>query len=241
MAIFSPVALKRPHRLKKHGEIRIDDYFWLRKRDTGDVLAYLKAENDYLKAELRETAGLQACLFEEIKNRIKQTDMSVPYRDGKFVYYHRDEVGKKYKIYCRRPFTDTKASEQIILDVNAVAEGCVFCDVGSQEVSPNADILAYTIDTVGRRQYTIRFRDLASGEILPDVIPDVTSNFVWANDSQTVFYSRQDPATLRSFQIYRHRLWTDVSADELIYEEADETFSCSVGKSRSKRYVLIGS
>ena len=241
MTISPPVALKRPHRLEKHGEIRIDDYFWLRERDTADVLAYLEAENDYLKVELRETTDLQACLFEEIKNRIKQTDTSVPYRDGLFVYYERDEVGKEYKIYCRRPLDDTKAPEQIILDVNAVAEGCEFCDVGSQEISPNADILAYTVDTIGRRRYRIRFRDLAGSETLPDAIQDVTSNVVWANDSQTVFYGRQNSSTLRPFQIYRHCLGTEVSADELIYEESDETFSCSVVKSRSKRYVLIGS
>ena len=203
--------------------------------------AYLEAENAYLKAELRHTADLQAGLFEEIKNRIKQTDMSVPYRDGPFVYYQRDQAGKQYKIHCRKPRDDAEAPEQIILDVNAVAEGHEFCDVGSREVSPSAAILAYAVDKIGRRQYTIRFRDLATGATLPDAIPAVTSNVVWANDSRTLFYTRQDPTTLRPFQVYRHRLGTDVSADELVYEETDETFNCAVGKSRSKRYVLVAS
>lgn len=234
-----PIATKRLRRLEAHGGVRVDDYYWLRERKNPEVIAYLKAENAYLHERLRHTESLQAKLFEEIKQRIKQKDMSVPYREGNFLYYGRVEEGKEYRIYCRTPVNEEQ--EQILLDVNSVAKGHDFCDVDGFEVAPSQRILAYAVDTIGRRQYTIRFRDLDSGADLADHIPDVTSNVVWANDNRTLFYTRKDPTTLRDFQIYRHRIGDDVSVDELVYEETDETFSCTVGKSRSKRFVLIAS
>ena len=236
-----PVARKRPHRLEMHGDVRVDDYYWLRDRDDPEVVAYLKAENAYLDECLAHTREFQEALFEEIKGRIKQTDVSAPYQDGTHLYYWRYEDGREYRIYCRRPLDAEAGTEQIMLDVNTWAEGHEFCDVETLDVSPDETMLAFAIDTVGRRRYQIRFRDLAAGETLPDRIDDVTANAVWANDSRTLFYTRHHPETLRAFQVYRHRLGEDVAADELVYEETDETFSCGVGRSRSKRYILIGS
>ncbi len=234
-----PIAARRPHRLERHGDVRIDEYYWLRDRDDPGVRTYLEAENAYLEDRLRHVRELRGRLFEEIKGRIKQTDVSAPYRDGAHRYYWRYEEGRQYRIYCRSPLEAD--AEQVVLDVNLLAEGHDFCDAAMLAVSPNERLLAYAVDSVGRRRYTIRFRDLATGAHLPDVIPDVVCEAVWANDNRTLFYTRQDPVTLRPFQVLRHTLGRDVSADELVYEERDDTFSCGVGKSRSKRYILIGS
>jgi len=242
-----PVAPRRPHRHEKHGDVRVDDYYWLRERDNPDVREYLEAENAYVREAMADTAAFEERLFEEIKGRIKQTDMSAPYREGAHRYYRRYEDGREYEIHCRRPIAgrgepDAAADgEQVILDVNRVAAGHEFCQVASRPVSPDADLLAYAVDTVGRRQYTIRVRDLATGEDLPDVIVDVTSNIAWAADSKAFFYARHDPTTLRPYQILRHRLGDDPAADRLVHEEADDTFSCGVWLSRSKQFILIGS
>ena len=234
-----PVARKQPHRLERNGDVRLDDYYWLRNRDDPEVTAYLDAENAYCDHCLRHTQTLQTRLFEEIKGRIKQTDVSAPYQDGTYRYYWRYEAGREYRIYCRQKIDG--GVERIILDVNQLAEGFEYCDVDLVDVSPQEDVLAYAVDRVGRRQYAIGFRDLTTGDTLPDVIPDVTNNGVWANDNRTLLYTRQHPATLRAFQVLRHALGGDVSSDQLVYEEADEAFSCGVGRSRSKRYILIGS
>ncbi len=173
--------------------------------------------------------------------------MSVPYREDEYRYYRRYEEGREYEIHCRRRIADTGEpdapanDEQVILDVNQVAAGHEFCQVASRPVSPSRQLLAYAVDTVGRRQYAIRLRDLATGADLPDVIADVTSNIAWAADSEAFFYARHDPTTLRPYQVLRHRLGDDPAADRLVYEETDDTFSCDVWLSRSKEYVLIGS
>ena len=233
-----PVAPRRPHRLEAHGDVRIDDYYWLRDRDDPDVVAYLQSENEYVDECLEHSRERQDALFSEIKGRIKQTDVSVPYREGTHHYYWRYEDGQEYRIYCRKPVDGE--TEHVMLDVNAVAKGHEYCDVGSLVVSPDECLLGYAVDTVGRRLYDVRFRDLETGAMLDDVIPNVTGNYVWANDNRTVFYARQHETTLRSYQVYRHRLGQDISLDALVYEEADETFSSGVGKSRSKRFILIG-
>ena len=263
-----PRAPRRPHRHEKHGDVRVDDYQWLRDRDNPEVRAYLEAENAYVRESMAATADLEQRLFEEIKGRIKQTDMSVPYREGEYRYYQRYEDGREYAIHCRRrvrvpdapdapaapdaqggPAAPDAAGdsgpaasdvEEVILDVNQVAEGHGFCQVGSRVVSPSGRLLAYAVDTVGRREYAIRVRDLARGAHPPDVIPNVTANVTWAGDG-VLFYARHDPTTLRPFQILRHRLGDDPAGDRLVYEETDPTFSCAVWRSRSKRYVLIGS
>ena len=255
-----PRAARRPHRHERHGDVRVDDYHWLRERDDPEVRAYLEAENAYVRKMTAGTAELEKRLFEEIKGRIRQTDMSVPYREGEYRYYHRFEDGREYPIHCRRRAggpaevdasgapggrgdagRDGSADEEVILDVNEVAEGQGFCQVGARAVSPSGRLLAYAVDTVGRREYAIRVRDLAQGTDLPDVIPNVTANVTWAAGDDVLFYARHDPTTLRPFQILRHRLGDDPSTDRLVFEETDSTFSCAVWRSRSKRYVLIGS
>ena len=233
-----PVAPHRPHRHEAHGDVRLDDYYWMRDRDDPEVHAYLTAENTYLEDRLGHTAQRQTELFGEIKGRIKQTDVSVPYRDGSHFYYYRYEDGQEYRVYCRKPLDDD--TEAVLMDVNDLASGHEYCEVGALGVSPDERLLAYAVDTVGRRQYDIRFRDLVTEQDLPDTIPGVTPNFVWANDNQTIFYARQHETTLRSHQVCRHRLGEEVSHDVLVFEERDDTFGCGVGKSRSKRYILIG-
>ena len=235
-----PQAKVLPTTLEKHGHQRIDNYYWLNKRDNPEVLAYLTAENEYAKAAMAHREGLEEALFEEIRGRIKQTDLSVPYKLDDYFYYTRFEEGKEYPLYCRKLRT-LEADEELMLDVNVVAEGHEYCSVGGLAISFGQGILAYAVDTQGRRIYTIRFKDLGSGELLADMIPEVTGNLAWANDDRTLFYSKQDPATLRSFQIYRHSLGTEGGQDELVYEETDETFSTSVLKTKSKRYLMITS
>ena len=235
-----PQAKVLPTKLEKHGHQRIDNYYWLNKRDNPEVLAYLTAENEYAKAAMAHREGLEEALFEEIRGRIKQTDLSVPYKLDDYFYYTRFEEGKEYPLYCRKLRT-LEADEELMLDVNVVAEGHEYCSVGGLAISFGQGILAYAVDTQGRRIYTIWFKDLGSGESLPDMIPEVTGNLAWANDDRTLFYSKQDPATLRSFQIYRHSLGTEGGQDELVYEETDETFSTSVLKTKSKRYLMITS
>jgi oligopeptidase B len=235
-----PVAKVVPVDLEMHGQVRTDNYYWLNKRDNPEVVAYLEAENAYTEGVMAHTGGLQQALFEEIRDRIKQTDMTVPYRKDDYFYYTRFEDGKEYPIHCRKKGT-LDASEEVMLDVNLMAEGHEFFSVGPFKVSSGQDTLAYPVDAVGRRIYSIHFKDLSSGEILADVIPDVTANMAWAEDNKTLFYAKQDPATLRWHRVYRHVLGTDPAHDQLVYEETDETFSCFVLKTKSKQYIMIGS
>lgn len=235
-----PMAQRRPHRLEMHGDVRVDDYFWLRERENPEVIAYLEAENAWTQAVMAHTEGLQVQLFEEIKGRIKQDDSSVPYLLDGYWYYTRYEDGKEYAIYCRKRGS-LDAEEEIILDVNPLAEGHGYYAASGRQVSVNGEILAFAADTVGRRKYTILFKDLRTGEMLDDVLPMTTSNLTWANDNRTVFYTRQDPETLRWYRIYRHTLGTDPAQDERVYEEPDETFRTFVFRTKSRRYIMIGS
>ena len=235
-----PMATIEPVELEKHGHVRVDNYFWLKERDNPDVIAYLEAENAYTEAATTHTAGLRETLFEEIKGRIKQDDASVPYQKNGYFYYRRYEEGKEYPIYCRKTGS-LDAPEQVLLDVNELAEGHDFFAVSSVQVSTDHTVLAYTFDTVGRRFYTITFKNLNTGDLYPEAIADVTSNLAWANDNKTVFYTRQDPNTLRWHQIYRHTLGTDPARDELVYEEPDDTFYSFVSKTKSEDFLLIGS
>ena len=240
-----PRARVAPTRIETHGVVRVDDYYWLRERDNPEVTAYLEAENEHTRAVMEPTEALQETLFAEIKGRIEQTDMSVPYGEGDYTYYTRYEDGREYPIYCRRPIESPqpspRPSEQVLLDVNLLAEGHDFCEVSGRQVSPDQYLIAYATDLEGRRIHTIRIKDLTTGETLGDELRGVTSNLVWANDSRTLFYASQDPATLRWFRVYRHRLGASQADDTLVFEEPDETFNCEVGKSRSKRYLLIAS
>ena len=235
-----PVAQKKAQTLETHGDVRVDDYYWLRERTNPDVLAYLEAENAYTEAMLADTGALRAELFEELKNRVDPDDSTVPVRYKGYFYLTRYEGNLEYPIYCRREGSPD-APDEVTLDVNKVAEGHTFCSVRNLAVSPDAKLLAWAVDTVGRRKYTIQVTDLASGQLLEDVLSDVTGNLAWANDNETLFYTRQDPQTLRSYQVWRHRLGTDPDDDVLVYEETDPTFSVYVWKTRSEKYILLHS
>ncbi len=235
-----PVAEKKPRELEKHGDVRIDEYYWLRERENPDVISYLEAENAYTKSVMEHTEPLQEALFEEIKGRIKQDDSSVPvFRDG-YWYYTRFEEGQDYPIYCRKEGT-MDAEEEVMLDVNILAEGHEYFAVAGRQVSANNNILAFAQDNQGRRIYTLRFKNLETGEFYPDEIETVTSNMAWANDNKTLFYTRQDPTTLRWDKVYRHELGTSVEDDVLVYEETEDTFYAFVYRTKSKRYMIVGS
>jgi len=234
-----PKAKCIPHQLEKHDQVRVDPYYWLNDRTNSEVVAYLQAENEYAKAMQEHTADLEQVLFKEIKGRIQQTDLSVPFQQEDYIYYIRYEEGKEYALYCRKKGS-LSSPEEIMIDGNALAQGHEYFSLGHWMISSGQDILAYAIDTQGRRIYSIGFKNLTTGETLPDVIPAVTGNMEWGNDNRTIFYSRQDPDTLRAYQIYRHVLGTHSAQDELVYEEVDETFSAFVAKSKSKRFLLIG-
>jgi oligopeptidase B len=235
-----PVAEVKPVKHELHGHVRVDNYAWMRERDSSKVLDYLKAENAYTDAMMAGTKPLEEKLYREIIARIKQDDSTVPYQDNGYEYYARFEEGKQYPLHCRRLPQDG-AAEQLMIDVNTLAEGHAFCSVAGVSVNLQNELAAFAVDTVGRRIYTLRIKNLSNGKLLNEEIPSMTGSFVWAEDGQTLFYTRQDPVTLRPFQVYRHTIGTSPDADVLVYEEKDETFSCTVSKSRSKKYLFISS
>ena len=234
---------QREHVLVSHGQQRVDEYYWLRERENPEVLAYLAAENAWLAQRMAPTEPLQERLFEEIKGRIKQDDSSVPEREGGWFYYVRYEDGKQYGIHCRRKADghDMVGPEQVLIDGNQRAEGHDFYSLGALEPSPDGRLLAFSEDTVGRRIQTLRFKDLETGEILPDVLHDVNGNLAWASDNRTLFYGKQDLETLRSHLILRHELGADPAGDPVVFDETDETFMCWVERSRSGGYLFIQS
>ena len=235
-----PVAEVKPVELKEHGNIRVDNYFWLRERDNPKVLDYLKAENAYTDAIMAESKPLEEKLYRETIARIKQDDSTVPYLENGYEYWTRFTEGQEYPIYCRR-LPQAGAADEVMIDVNDLAKGNSFCHVSGVEVNRQNNLAAFAIDTVGRNIYTLRIKDLTSGKLLDDEVPAMTGNFVWAEDGQTLFYTRQDPETLRPYQVFRHAVGTSPEADVLVYEEKDETFNCSVSKTRSKKYIIITS
>lgn len=247
----APKAKKIAEEMTIHGDTRVDDYFWMRLSDdqkkaetpdeqTKDVVAYLEAENEYKEEVLKDTDAFQEKLFDEIVGRIKQDDQSVPVKVNGYMYYTRYEEGKEYAFYCRKK-DNMDGEEEVMLDGPAMAEGYAYFAVGGRSVSPDNKLLAYGVDTVSRRQYTVRIKNLETGVIYNDEIPETTGGATWANDNKTLFYSKKDPVTLRSYRIYKHVLGTDSSMDELVYEETDETFGCGVGKTKSKQYLVIAS
>ena len=239
VSLNPPQAKIIPHRLEQHGHVRVDDYYWLNDRSNPEVLAYLQEENDFATEQRQHTVDLEQTLFEEIKGRMKQTDLSVPFKQDDYVYYVRYEEGKEYGIYCRKKGSVT-GPEEIMIDANILADGHEYFSLGNWMVSPAQDILAYAVDTQGRRIYSIEFKNLTTGETLSDVIDSVTGNMEWGNDNLTLLYARQDPETLRSFQVYRHVLGQDSAHDALVFEESDDTYSAFVTKSKSKRFLMIG-
>jgi oligopeptidase B len=239
-AIKPPVAKIIPKELTAHGDTRIDNYYWLNERDNPEVIAYLEAENTYKDAMLAHTKDFQEELYNEIVGRIKQTDMSVPYKDQEYYHYTRYEEGYEYPIYCRKEGS-LDAEEEILLNVNEMARGYDFFSVAGYSTSSNNNLIAYGVDTVSRRLYTLYFMDLTTGKVLEDKILNVSGRAAWANDNKTVFYALKDTTTLRSYKIMKHVLGTDVSEDKVIFTEEDETFGTFVYKTKSKKYLIIAS
>jgi len=235
-----PVAKKIPKELTIHGDTRIDNYYWMNDRKNQEVIAYLEAENAYKDAMMAHTKPLQDKLFEEIKSKIKQEDESVPYKDNGYYYYSRTIPEKEYYLVCRKK-DNLEAAEEVVLDVNRMAEGYEYYAIGGSEISPDNKIVAFGVDTLSRRNYTIYFKDLETGELLPDVIPLTQGGATWANDNKTVFYMLKDTVTLRSEKIMKHTLGTPVESDVEVYYEADETFNTFIFKTKSKKYLIIGS
>ena len=232
----------RPVELTRHGVTRVDEYYWLRERDDPGVLAHLEAENGWTRRALAGTEGLQETLFEEIVARIPPEDATAPVALGEWWYRARYEPGKEYPVHVRARGTPD-GPEQVLLDANARAEGHDFyaATVTPRGVSPDGRILAVAEDTIGRRVYTIRFRDLETGAWLPDELSSVTPSLAWANDGRTLFYVRQDPQTLRYRWVHRHELGTDPTRDPVVYEETDDTFGVGVRRSKSGELILLES
>ncbi|WP_167618087.1 S9 family peptidase [Maribellus sediminis] len=238
--IMPPVAKKVPKALTIHGDTRIDNYYWLNERENPEVIAYLEAENAYKDEVMKPTEVLQEKLYDEIKSKIKEEDESVPYKKNGYYYYSKTEAGKEYYLLCRKKGS-LDAEEEVLLDVNQLAEGYEYYAVGSYSVSKDNKILAFGVDTLSRRKYTIYFKNLETGELLEDAIPLTTGGAVWANDSKTVYYTLKDDVTLRSEKIMKHTLGTPVEDDRVTYYEADETFDVFIYKSKTDDYLIIGS
>ncbi|MCL2502227.1 MAG: S9 family peptidase [Bacteroidales bacterium] len=249
--VKAPIAKVIPHEFREFENIRVDNYHWMRLSDeqknavypdaqTQDVLDYLNEENAFLRAGMAHTQELQTELFEELKGRMKQDDESAPYLDNGYFYWTKYETGKEYPYYYRRANKEG-AVDELMLDVNLLAEGKAYCAVTGISVSPDNRLMAYATDYVSRRRFTIHFMDLTTGALLGDSIPNTTGGVVWANDNKTVFYITRDPQTLRSNRLFRYRLGTEIGNAQLCYEEKDETFSIGVGKTKSNKYILLSS
>jgi len=235
--IKAPVAEKVPYELNEHGKTRVDNYYWMNDRDDPKVIDYLNAENDYTKAKMKHAEAFREKLFEEMKGRVKETDESVPYFYNGYYYYNRYEEGKEYEITCRKKGS-LEADEEVLINGNELAEGTSFFDVGDYTVSMDNKLLAFSTDTIGRRNYGIQIKNIETDEFLNDVIPVTTGTVVWANDNSTLFYELKDES-LRSYKIMKHKLSDDVKNDKLIFHENDETFGTYVYKSKSNQYLFI--
>jgi oligopeptidase B len=232
-----PSAKKIPKAETVHGQRRTDDYFWIREKANPEVAAYLEAENAYTDAVMKPTEPLQAALYKEMLGHIKETDLSVPYREGGYLYYSRTEEGQQYSIYCRKK-GNLDAPEEVTVDLNELAKGLKFMALGAYTVSDDGSLLAYSTDNTGFREYTLHVKDLRTGDLRPETAEKVGS-VVWANDGQTLFYTIDDPAK-RPYRLYRLRLGSPLPGD-LVYEEKDELFRIGAGRSRSKGYIFLGS
>lgn len=235
-----PKAVKLPKELQAHKQVRVDDYYWLNDRENPDVISYLNSENEYNEKMTAHTKELQEKLFREMKARIKEDDSSVPYKLNGYWYLTRFEKGKDYPVYSRKKET-LDAPEEILFNVNEMAKGLEYYSLGGLNVSPDNKLVAFGVDTLGRRKYVLQVKNIETGEILPLKIDTTTGSSTWANDNKTLFYTKKDEQTLRSNQIFKHILGTDPAEDQLVYEEKDETFNTYIYKSKSKKYLIIGS
>lgn len=238
--IVPPVAKIVPKTLEKHGDKRIDNYYWLNERENPEVIDYLNQENEYYQKSTAHTKPFQDELFLEMKSRIKEDDSSVPYLYNGYYYITRFEKGKDYPIYSRKKGS-LDAKEEIMFDCNEMAKGHAYFNLSGLNVSEDNKWVAFGVDLVSRRQYTIQIKNLETGEILPVKLENTTGGSTWAGDNKTLFYTRKDAQTLRSDKIYKHTLGTDASADTMVFHEKDDTFNTFVYKEKSKKYLVIGS
>jgi oligopeptidase B len=238
--LTAPVAKRVPHSLQLHGETLRDDYFWLREKENPEVRAYLEAEAAYTAQVMKPTEALQKKLYAEMLGRIQQTDLDVPFRKGGYFYYSRTEEGKQYRTYCRRKGS-LEAPEEVILDLNALAEGQKYLGLGAVEVSDDGNLLAYSLDTTGFRQFTLYVKDLRTGKLGPDRVEKTVGRSVaWAADNRTLFYVTEDAAK-RPYKLWRHTVGTDGKTDALVYEEKDERFTLSSRRTRSGEFLVFSS
>jgi oligopeptidase B len=239
-ALTAPLAKRVPHLLQFHGETLQDDYFWLREKENPEVRAYLEAEAAYTAQVMKPTEALQKKLYAEMLGRIQQTDLDVPYRKGGYYYYSRTEEGKQYRTYCRKKGS-LEAPEEVILDLNALAEGQKYLAPGAIEVSDDGNLLAYSLDTTGFRQYTLYVKDLRTGKLGPDrVEKTVAYSVAWAADNRSLFYVTEDAAK-RPYRVWRHTVGTEGKSDVLVHEERDERFTLSVQRTRSGEFLIFSS
>ena len=243
-----PDAIIKPHELTMHGDTRIDNYYWMRLTDeqknakdpdqqTQDVVEYIDQENQYTQSNLSHTRKLQNTIFDEMVSRIKKDDESVPYLKNGYYYYSRYEKDKEYRIHCRKKGS-LDANEEILLDENILAEGYDYFSIGGMSISPNNKWLAFGVDTVSRRVYEIRFKNLESGDILDETIENSTGGVAWANDNETVFYTSKNETTLLGEKIWRHKIGSN-NLDKMVYHETDETFYNGVYRSKSGKFIII--
>ena len=236
----APLVNKKPKELVAHNDVRVDNYYWLNNKENPEVIKYLEEENTYTKNVMAHTKPFQKQLFEEMKGRIKEDDTSVPYKLNGYWYLTRFEIGKGYPIYSRKKET-LAAKEEVLFDCNVMAKDHNYFAMGGVAISPDNTMAAFTTDTVSRRKYTIQIKNLITGEIYPDVIKNTSGSVTWANDNKTLFYTIKDEVTLRSHKIIKHKLFTDPKEDVEVYYEADETYNTFVYKTKSKKYIIIGS
>lgn len=238
--LSTPVAKKYPKKLAIHGDERIDNYFWLNERDNKEVMDYLKSENNYTNSVMKHTKKFQSDLFKEMKGRIKEDDMSVPYKLNGYWYMTRFKKGNDYPIYTRKK-SSLKAREEVLFDCNEMAKGHSYFKLGGISISPDNKLACYSTDIVGRRQYALKIKNLITGKIYDEQILNTTGTSTWANDNKTLFYSRKDDVTLRSDKIYKHHFGEDGKEDTLVYHEKDDTFYTFVYKTKSRKFIIIGS
>jgi oligopeptidase B len=234
--IKPPVAKKIPKELTIHGDTRIDNYYWLNERENQEVIDYLNAENEYYQEKTKHLKAFTDNLFEEMKSRIKEDDSSVPYKFNGYWYITKFEKGKDYPIYTRKKET-LDATEELLFDCNEMAKGHQYFNLTGLSISPDNKMASFAIDTVGRRQYTLQVKSLETNTILDDKIENITGSSTWAKDNKTLFYTKKDPITLRSHQIFKHKLGTPTG--ELVYEEQDDTFGTTIYKTKSQDYLVI--
>ena len=238
-SVQPPIARRQQTSTTIHGYPLVDEYAWLREKESPEVIAFLDQENAYTRAVMKPTEELQARLYDEMLSHIKETDVTVPFRDRDYFYYSRTEQGAQYPIYCRKRGS-LDAPEEVILDMNLMATGENFLSLGALTVCDNGNLLAYSTDTTGFRQYTLHIKDLRTGEILADQAQRVGS-IVWTADNRTLFYTIEDEETKRQHQLFRHVLGSPQAEDVLTYEEADERFNIGAGRTRDDQFIVLES